>query len=261
MTESFQLVFPDSRVATAARVASPAELPAALGALGLARPRPSLVVVGGAGGLGESDLDRMRPLFAAAIVPVLWEHGGVGVDGGTRSGVMRLFGEARAAAGAGFPLVGVVAEGTARLPGEPGPDERAALEPGHTHFVVVPGDQWGDESPWIADVATALSGAAPSVTVLVNGGQIALDDVEHSLDAGREVVVVAGSGRAADALAAALDGAAADRRAAELAGRGGIHSVPADDPAGLARSLSAALRAPATRPRADTDDPTPGGPR
>jgi hypothetical protein len=75
------------------------------------------------------------------------------------------------------------------------------LQPHHTHFLLVPGDHWGDESPWIARVATLLAGEAPSVTLLVNGGEISRQDVAHSLAAGRPVLVVAGTGRLADELA------------------------------------------------------------
>lgn len=246
MTETFPIEFADGRSATAVRVTTLAELPGALGALGLMPPRPTVVVVGGAGGLEEADLDRLRSLFTEAIVPAIQAHHAAGVDGGTLSGVMRLFGETRAAAGAGFPLVGVAAEGTVLLPGDACSGDvcsggQAELETRHSHFVIVPGDQWGDESPWIARAATILAGGAPSITVLINGGQIALDDVERSREAGREVIVIEGSGRSADALTAALAGATADDRAAEIAARGGLRPVRADDPAGLARALSAAL--------------------
>lgn len=241
MTEPFPIEFAANRTATAVRVATTDELPGALGALRLIPPFPTIVVVGGAGGLREGDFERLRSLFADAIVPVIREYGAAGVDGGTLSGVMRLFGETRVASGGGFPLVGVVAEGTVRLPGTVGSDDRAELEPRHSHFVIVPGDEWGDESSWIARLATILAGPAPSITVLINGGEIALDDVQRSLDAGREVIVIEGSGRSADALAAALAGTATDDRVEAIAARGGLRLVRADDPAGLARALSAAL--------------------
>jgi hypothetical protein len=105
----------------------------------------------------------------------------------------------------------------------------------------VPGDQWGAESPWIADTATVLADTAPSITVLINGGEIAYSDVERSVQAGRSVVAVAGSGRTADEFAAALAGESADERAAALITSGLIRSVPADQPAVLAELLEAIL--------------------
>jgi acyl transferase domain-containing protein len=111
----------------------------------------------------------------------------------------------------------------------------------YTHFLIVGREQWGAESPWIADTATVLAGAAPSVTVLINGGEIAYADVERSVHAGRRVVVIAGSGRTADALAAALDGANAEDRAQALAESGLVHSVPIDQAAAFTDLLAAIL--------------------
>jgi hypothetical protein len=77
--------------------------------------------------------------------------------------------------------------------------------------------------------------------VLVNGGHIAYDDVERSVQDGRRVVVVAGSGRTADTLADALDGAESDERVQALTDSGLIGSVRVDQPAALADALGAIL--------------------
>jgi hypothetical protein len=238
-----QIDFPGGESAAAVEVTDVAELPSALSGLGLQPPRPTVVVVGGAGGLDEADIDRLRPVFATGIVPELQRHRGTVVDGGTLAGVMRLCGETRASLAASFPLVGVVAAGTVQLPGRPAPSDGAALEPHHSHFVIVPGDTWGAEAPWIARTASVLAGTSPSVTVLVNGGQIAYDDVERSVQADRRVIVVAGSGRTADALAGAINGAQSDERAHALAASGLVSSVPADQPAALADMLGSILGA------------------
>lgn len=216
MAESLEVVtFPGGRIARLARVADPARLPAMLFALGLVPPRPVLVLVGGAAGLAleQETASPLRDLFHT-LARAAEAVGAVVVDGGTDAGVMALMGQARTETDSDFPLLGVAAEGTvvipnlsSQLPGSgPGSmstlSERAPLEPHHTHFLLIPGDRWGDEVPWIAGVATLLAGGAPSATVLVNGGEIARQDVAHSLAAGRPVVVVAGTGRLADELAA-----------------------------------------------------------
>ena len=241
MTGPVQIDFPEGASAVAVEVTDVEDLPSAVNILGLQPPRPTVVVVGGAGGLDEADIDRLRPIFGSGIVPELERHRAAVVDGGTLAGVMRLCGETRASLAASFPLVGVVAAGTVELPGRPAPPDGAALEPHHSHFLIVPGDSWGAEAPWIAQTASVLAGTSPSVTVLVNGGQIAYDDVERSVQAGRRVVVVAGSGRTADALAGAVDGAQSDERAQAVAASGLISSVPADQPAALAAMLGAIL--------------------
>ncbi|HEV7653123.1 MAG TPA: hypothetical protein VGP36_00075 [Mycobacteriales bacterium] len=166
--------------------------------------RPVVVLVGGAGRLVVPDPPAWAALFRDGLVAGLVRAGGCLLDGGTDAGVLRLAGVARAAAGADYPAVGVVAEGTVRWPGrKPALPDAADLGPQHTHLVVVPGSAWGLDPPWISLVAGALAGPAPALTVVVNGGPITAEDVRRSLDAGRRVVVVAGSGRLADALAAA----------------------------------------------------------
>jgi hypothetical protein len=94
---------------------------------------------------------------------------------------------------------------------------------------------------WIARTATVLAGAARSITVLVNGRQIAYSDVQRSVEAGRPVFVIAGSGCTADVFVGALAGAPADERAAALVDSGLIRSVPVDEPGILAELLTAAL--------------------
>lgn len=199
------LAFPDGSEACAVRAYNPEDLPGVLRVLGLQGPCPVIVLVGGAGGLDDPILTRLRPLFEEGLAPLAGDLGACVVDGGTDAGVMRLMGEARFEAGLGFPLVGIVASGTVALPGEPLPRPDAArLELRHSHFVLVPGSEWGDESPWLARVASTLAGDAPSITVLVNGGETALEDASLSVASGRPVISVAGSGRAADALAGAV---------------------------------------------------------
>ncbi|MDT7770551.1 MAG: hypothetical protein QOI30_3568 [Mycobacterium sp.] len=242
MTSPFRIELAGTDSGLGVQVSEATELTAAMEALGLHPPRPTVVVVGGAASLEKTGIDGLRPVFATGITPVMQRYGAVGVDGGTPFGVMRLFGEARAAAVPAFPLIGVVAAGTVQLPrGQAFAHAETVLEAHHTHFVIVPGDNWGDEAPWIARTATILAGAAPSITVLIGGGQIAYADVRHSVEAGRRIVVVAGSGGTADGLADALAGAPADDRAAALIGSGLIRVVRQDQPAQLAELLTDTL--------------------
>jgi len=168
-------------------------------------PRPVLVSIGGASGVDSETLSTIQSLLTEGLVPLLDGWRVLVVDGGTDSGVMRAMGRARAARGARFPLIGVAAEGTLRAPNDlqPGRD-LALLEPNHTHLVLVPGESWGDESEWLCDVSSAISGDSPSVTLLMNGGEISYKDAARSLAVGRPLIVLGGSGRAADAIAEAV---------------------------------------------------------
>jgi SLOG in TRPM, prokaryote len=217
--EAFAVDFPNHRSATAVRVKSIDELPRALRALGLTS-RPTLVLVGGADGLTGAALDQLRALFVDTIAPIVEEAGAQVIDGATDSGVVQLIGTARAQLELRFPLIGVAAIGNVAVPGEvPGPDA-AQLEPNHSHFLLVAGEGWGEESPWIAHLASALANGRPSLTLLVNGGEISWTDISASIAEGRLIVAVAGSGGTADAVAAHLLGTQADQRIEALASSG-----------------------------------------
>jgi hypothetical protein len=216
------LVNTDDRIA---RVHDTAELAAALDRLGVRRGRPVLALVGGAGGMSAPETSRVRELLRD-LLPVLARRGAAVVDGGTDSGVMRVIGDIAD----GLTLVGVVAEGAL---GD------TALEPHHVH-VMVPGDAWGDESPWLAKAVSVLADGSPSVTLLVNGGEITYADAAHSIEHDRPVVVLADTGRTADAIAAAAGvttgdrraaagGTARDRRAVAIASSGLTRVVTAED--------------------------------
>jgi SLOG in TRPM, prokaryote len=203
LLSEFKLALPTGRVAQAVVVDDRAGLQDAIATLGLQGSRPVLVIVGGAGNLEPDDYARLENLFEESLAPLAEELGMVVVDGGTDVGVMQLMGRARAKLRATFPLVGVAPLEKARVPQNPNPKAKP-LEPNHTHFILVPGSEWGDESPWIAGVATALSGKSPSVTILLNGGNASIVDVRASIADRRPVVVIAGTGRLADELATAI---------------------------------------------------------
>lgn len=222
------------------------EVAAALGTLGVRCGRPVLVSVGGAGGMAPEQLAAVSSLVREHVVPALGRWRAAVVDGGTDSGVMRVMGEARDAAGATFDLVGVAARGTVAdgsLPGS-GPDA-AGLDRHHTHVLLVPGHTWGDESPWLSHVATVVAGSSPSVTLVVNGGEVTYADVSHAVAVGRPVVVVAGTGRTADAIGAQVTGegvaGSADERARRLAASPLVQVVRLDDPDGLVAALERLL--------------------
>lgn len=200
MEIAFEATGRSARLAPVERVG---ELPQALQRLGLPQSRPTLVVIGGAAGLDEAMRRRLRPLFTDGAAPAVEAADAVMIDGGTDAGVARLAGAARAASGFAFPLLGIAPQGLVQVPGNREDTASGmALEPHHSHFLLVPGEAWGEESPWLDRAAGLLAESAPQVTLLVNGGAISRRDLDLSLRAGRPVLVIRGSGRLADEVAA-----------------------------------------------------------
>lgn len=176
-----------------------------LSRVGLGNPRMTLVIVGGASGLDDDQQHQLEDLFHRVLAPLAQEMQLYVVDGGTDAGVMRLMGRARTAINGTFPLIGVAPRSLVDLPDHPATHPDACtLEPNHTHCILVPGEQWGDESPWISKIATCLSATYESMTILINGGSVTVRDAYASVDAGREIVIIAGTGRVADDIVEAL---------------------------------------------------------
>jgi len=107
-----------------------------------------------------------------------------------------------------YPLVGIAPAELAAWPRGPQSTkflwwgkQRWQLEPNYSHFILVPGSQFGDESSWIVQTATLLSQDQRSVTILINGGGISRKDFELSLESGRPVIALSRTGRLADELA------------------------------------------------------------
>jgi len=184
--------------------ATPAEV---LAALGLPPYRGVIVIHGGAGAMGRSTIPAVRAFLADAVVPLAQAHGLLIADGATQTGVARLMGEARAAAGATFPLLGVAPLRYVTYPGGPAPSkERYPLNPHHSHFILVEGDGFGVESALLVGLLRAAR--VPGFALIVNGGQIVMQEVRAQAAQGNAIVIVRGSGRAADRLA---DTASAER--------------------------------------------------
>lgn len=176
----------------AANISENSEIPLALTELGIPHPQSVIVLVGGAGGIGF--LDKLPMKKAVSIVAQLAEETGSSVvDGGTQAGIMTEIGNQRQRNKFSFPLIGVVFDSLLMKE-----DPASILDPNHTHFILIPGDDWGAESAWISKIATAMAGDQKSITVLINGGMISRHDVEYSLLENRPTFVMRGTGRLAD---------------------------------------------------------------
>ncbi len=199
--------FPNGNQAKAifpARDTRPADI---VSALGLAAPQPLLLLNGGASKMSSDEVGQLRPLVAEGVARATAQNHIAVIDGGTQAGIMQMMGEGRAAAKGTAPLIGVCPAALVTWRDAlHNDDDRAQLDPNHTHFILTEGDDWGDETKTMFEVATTLAGDKPSLALLANGGQVARAEMLHNIRQGREVIVIAGSGRLADTLAQALMG-------------------------------------------------------
>jgi hypothetical protein len=188
-------VFPDKR----------SNLPQAISDLGLKDHYPVIVLIGG---VIDKEHAAVTQQAVQTISKIAQDRKAVVVCGGTNMGIMAEIGNTRRRNHHNFPLVGIAPEELVTWPRGPQNTkflwwgkERWQLEPHYSHFILVPGTQFGDESPWIVDAATILSKGHGSVTILINGGEVSRKDIELSLQSGRPVIVLSRTGRLADDVA------------------------------------------------------------
>jgi hypothetical protein len=230
-------------------VTRPADADAAdaLRALDLEQPKAVIVISGGAGSLdrameaNDELQSRLVQLFSRGIARAAVESGASIIDGGTQSGVMSLMGQGVDDRGRKTTLLGVVPAGKITYPGGP-PDgsipDGAPLDPNHSHFLLVEGDEWGGETEFMFKLAEALAkhddAADRVLTVLVSGNVdgIAKKEVLQSVRRGWPVIVIKGSGDLADEIAELLKKTPSfikDPDLAEIIADGDLHLLTLDE--------------------------------
>ena len=175
-----------------------------LKALSIPEPKSLLIVIGGANNLDESTKATLLPLFSNGIAATAAEIGAVIIDGGTKSGIMELMGQGVAEQEHQSILLGVAPEGKVCYQSQPtlGVGEgKTPLDPNHSHFILVKGDKWGDETSTMFGIAHEIAKQSPVVTVLVSGGDIAKQEVLQSVQRGWPILVITDTGQLADILA------------------------------------------------------------
>lgn len=188
-------VFPDK----------PSHLPQAISELHLKDDYPVIVLIGGA--IDKKDA-AVTQQAVQTISKIAQDLKAVVICGGTNMGIMSEIGHTRRRNHHNYPLIGIAPEELVTWPRGPQDTkflwwgkERWQLESHYTHFILVPGRNFGDESAWMVDTATLLSRNQHSVTILINGGEVSRKDIELSLEHGRPVIVLSRTGRLADELA------------------------------------------------------------
>jgi predicted Rossmann-fold nucleotide-binding protein len=182
----------------------------------------ALVVLSGGATMSEAKQRELLAMFEA-LGTLATERRIVVGDGGSEAGIMEAAGKVRRASGGAFPLVGVVP--AREIP----PAGQTTLDPNHSHVVAVddpslpprePG--WGSETATMYWLFDRLAHGRSSVAVVANGGGITLNEIAANVEFGRPIILIEGSGRAADALVALLRGTTpADAEVATLQAKAG----------------------------------------
>jgi hypothetical protein len=232
MLRARTIALPGGRSAVAVLVPATVSGEQAVAALGLRRSRGVIVLNGGTADLPAGLSTALRHTLEALAGVAVEERLAV-VTGGTDAGVFALFGQALGD-DASAPCIGVVPDLRAAWPGREWPtprtadgDEPVPLEPHHTHFLLVAGAEWGVETDAMVALAGALSEGSRSLAVLAGGGTGARREVLAHVRAGREVVVLAESGRFADELTGVIAGRGGDD--AQLAATGLVTVLEPDE--------------------------------
>lgn len=180
------------------RVANRKQIQPALHELKIPKSKKVIVLIGGASGIGILDSFAMRKAIRT-VARVAEKNKAIVIDGGTQAGIMQEIGKQRKRNHFSFPLIGVVFDKLLKKE-----EPKKILDPNHTHFILIPGNDWGDESAWIAKIATVMADKKKSITILINGGKISAQDVKHSKKEKRPVFVMRGTGRLADEITTSL---------------------------------------------------------
>ena len=211
------------------------------------RVKAAVSIVGGAGLFPNELAEPISRLFRQIARPLVERHGAMLIDGGTAAGIMKLLGDAvhphapsdRRTSSVEPPLlVGFAPEPLVSYPGATRdlPD-MVDLDPNHPYHVLVhDAREWGGEVEAMLGVLDHLQRVAglPTLGLLINGGRIALMEAHQGVSRGRPLIVLGGTGRAADLILAARDGRPpAELRA--LLSESRISTRPDDQDEALAR--------------------------
>ena len=201
--------------------------------MGVRRARPVLALATTTAPLSDAETAALGPVLDAVVGAVARCRAAI-VTGGTEAGVISLLGKALDT-GPDLFSVGVVPAGPVQ--GE----DSVALDPHHDVTLVVPGQEWGDETATLSSTVAVLAGDHPTAALLIGGGPGAHLELVTHLGAGRPVLVLAGTGRLADDVAAhRLDD---DPELGPLLAGGDVRVVHLDDgPSRIADEVTDLLR-------------------
>lgn len=206
----FTIKFEGARYSHAVIVPQEGDVDRVIHLFDLHKPRPAIFLTGGASNMSAADFENTRAVMEFGIAEFAEKHNITIIDGGTEAGIMQMLGDVRKRRNFTFPLIGVAPLSLVSFPGPQSVGTEAELEDGHSHFVLVQGDKWGDESHTIIGLTQAIAAKAkPKLGILINGGKIAEREAYLATDSANQsdtirILVLDGSGRAASDISTAF---------------------------------------------------------
>jgi SLOG in TRPM, prokaryote len=146
--------FPNGHEALLAHVDQDTPANAVIAALKLPQPNALACLNGGTAELSDDLKADLSRLLADGLARVAAEYAITLLTGGTDAGIFSLLGDGLAKWERKAPCIGVTPAAPVTWPGREKGD--TPLEPHHSHFVVVEGKEWGDETRTMYSVAQAL---------------------------------------------------------------------------------------------------------
>jgi hypothetical protein len=146
---------------------------------------------------------RLVQLVGRGLERAARDAGALCIVRGAAAGLGRLVGQAVADIDHPPPLLGVAPASQLTIPGQPrdGDTQRQPPAPGLSHLLLTPGADWGSELRTQCDVAQALAAGKPAMMVVIGGTASTPVEVLQAVRRRWPVLVVDGSGGAADDLA------------------------------------------------------------
>ena len=187
--------------------------------LRLSKPKLIILIFGGASGnLDTSDTSiTILHQILDDVLQYAADNDAIIIDGGTKSGIMEIVGQrASKIEQSKKPIIlGVAPAGLISLFNSTKQEDnyknegdndrendKVLLDPNHSHFVLVEGDKWGDETIKLFEIASSLSTSdIPIVALLAGGGRISKKEILFCINQNWPVIVIEKTGYLADEIA------------------------------------------------------------
>jgi len=200
-----QITFPNGHTARLNTMPVDAAPDDFLERLNVSAPKALIIMTGGTEGFDEHLKSRMYQFFTRGIVRAASKIDALILDGGTLAEGMATMDDIQNQSYP-VPLIGMAPVSKVTYPGAPktdGGQEKAPLNPDHSHFILTDTPDWGGAIELMYRVVEYLRTAndIPVITVLVNGQKLARAQVLRSVRMGSPVIVFKGSGGLADDIA------------------------------------------------------------